>query len=337
MGIIYGIKMKNKENNRLLHIDILKAIGIRYMIIGHVYGKGTAIDMYLVAFHMPLFFFVTGYLHYEYNIKDFLKRKFNALIVPYLFFGLLNTVFVFIFEQEYGIAKYFRNLFWINNEPPLPVSGALWFLTGLFFACIIFELLYKYLNKKALPFVIILLVSIEYILKFKLPYSIDTAIYMLPIIYLGLMFSKLESSKLYLQKTNRLKLVIYSIFCITLSYFLIFKNGYVNTRMCEFSNIFLFYINALVATIGYFYLSKLATSILKFGILQFIGKNSLEFMCLNQIVLIALIKCGIENKICLFAITIMLLCIIIYLIKKFSFDSIYKNTDIYSRGKNYGK
>ena len=175
--------------------------------------------------------------------------------------------------------------------------------------------------------------AIEYILKLKLPYSIDTAIYMLPIIYFGLMFSKLESSKLYLQKTNRLKLVIYSIFCITLSYFLIFKNGYVNTRMCEFSNIFLFYINALVATVGYFYLSKFITLISKFEILQFIGKNSLEFMCLNQVVLFTLIKIGIENKIALLIATIAILYLIVFLIKKFKIDSIYKNLDYKGRVK----
>ena len=46
---------------RLDYVDTLKGIGILLMLMGHV-PFGANFDYYIHAFHMPLFFFISGFL-----------------------------------------------------------------------------------------------------------------------------------------------------------------------------------------------------------------------------------------------------------------------------------
>ena len=48
------------NNTRKEYIDIYRGIGILCMVIGHLY-IGFIFDKFSHAFHMPMFFFVTGY------------------------------------------------------------------------------------------------------------------------------------------------------------------------------------------------------------------------------------------------------------------------------------
>ena len=47
--------------NRITHIDIFKGIGILFMVMGHI-GFSSIFDKWIHAFHMPMFFFISGYL-----------------------------------------------------------------------------------------------------------------------------------------------------------------------------------------------------------------------------------------------------------------------------------
>ena len=53
--------MIQSKNNRILWIDISKAIAIIAMIIGHTFPYGSAIRNLIFSFHMPLFFILTGF------------------------------------------------------------------------------------------------------------------------------------------------------------------------------------------------------------------------------------------------------------------------------------
>lgn len=47
--------------NRVESIDVLKGIGILFMVLGHMHFSVIFIH-YVYAFHMPLFFLISGYL-----------------------------------------------------------------------------------------------------------------------------------------------------------------------------------------------------------------------------------------------------------------------------------
>lgn len=62
-----------KIKNRISYIDIAKGIGIFLVIWGHIILNGPAYNI-IYAFHMPLFFFLSGLVFSKSkykNIKEF--------------------------------------------------------------------------------------------------------------------------------------------------------------------------------------------------------------------------------------------------------------------------
>ena len=68
-------------------IDVFRGIGIVLVVWGHVYG-GYSFDL-IFLFHMPLFFFISGYLFRPVDdIAAFARRKAIQLLIPYAVFLL---------------------------------------------------------------------------------------------------------------------------------------------------------------------------------------------------------------------------------------------------------
>lgn len=160
-------------------VSFAKGIGIILMVLGHtffsMYGR-TAIYM----FHMPLFFFISGYCFKESHLEDFrnyARKRISNIYVPFvkwgLIFLLLHNIFFHLniyngtygFEGEvsqlYGVSDYLKNAFLIlfclsGNEQLL---GGYWFLHTLFFASFIFYGLLK-LKKPIVGLLIALLLSV---------------------------------------------------------------------------------------------------------------------------------------------------------------------------------
>jgi fucose 4-O-acetylase-like acetyltransferase len=73
-------------------IDIAKGIGIFLVIVGHSHCP-PFLQTIIYSFHMPLFFFLSGYtFHYDkYKLNKcaFVMNKFYRLVVPYFFANFL--------------------------------------------------------------------------------------------------------------------------------------------------------------------------------------------------------------------------------------------------------
>jgi fucose 4-O-acetylase-like acetyltransferase len=86
--------MRNRE------MDILKALGIIVVVIGHIYQPFTWFPPY--SYHMALFIFISGFFYktgYEDQVKNFLKRRIVGLALPYfgyLLFYALVTQFLYV-------------------------------------------------------------------------------------------------------------------------------------------------------------------------------------------------------------------------------------------------
>lgn len=127
--------MKNSnEKKRIRWVDIAKGLGIVLVIFGHTYRNNPPL-IWLYSFHMPLFFFISGWLAKDNLLKEgknqaYIFKKFLTLIIPYLLFSLLNYVYWIVIEIH------FRNY----NQGPI------WFLVSLFVVEIIVKVFLK--NKK---------------------------------------------------------------------------------------------------------------------------------------------------------------------------------------------
>ncbi len=281
--------MNFSKSERYINIDIFKAIGIILVIIGHIYIN-KPIYYWLVSFHMPMFFFISGYLFKNYGFKDLIKRKFKSLIIPYIIWGFINAIACAFMLDNFSINHYLEKFFGFNNEPSIPITGAIWFLTCLFFVNIIFYILNKYCKKYVLEFIIIFLVLLEFIIKIRLPWSLDSAIFMLPIFFAGNKFRQKEFH------FNPQIEILLSLIILTITFFTIQVNSFVNVRMNEYSNLFLFYGNALLTSLAFFYISKNLAKIKLVNFIKEIGKQSLDYMCSHQIFLKILSINGISNN-----------------------------------------
>lgn len=277
-----------KEINRLDEIDILKSIGIILMIMGHI-GFGSVFDYYIHSFHMPMFYFISGFLYKrsKLSFKDFVKKKVKSLIIPYIVFAIFHLLIWYllciILNNPIDI-EYTINIFSFNTDS-LPISGALWFLTSLFFVDIFYYLIDR-IDSNFIKSIFIFIISITGCvipLYFRLPLAMDTSLMGLGLYYIG---------KLLKDKINRLNSM--SIIFILLGSVLTFINGYINVRQGIYSNIVLYYIVAILMTIGLYGISRQIKKIdnVLISELKFIGKNSLVYVCLNQLFLLILNKLG---------------------------------------------
>lgn len=134
-------------DKRLNHISFLQVIGPIFVILGHSTNSMPSSNAYYIftkvwiyIFHMPLFFFISGYL-FSYkgglsgkNYRNFIMKKFQRLLIPYI---LWNTLFIIpkillskflVDDVEYSLS-YFYNLI---ITPRANIWGHTWFLAALF-------------------------------------------------------------------------------------------------------------------------------------------------------------------------------------------------------------
>ncbi|MDR1895700.1 MAG: acyltransferase family protein [Prevotellaceae bacterium] len=79
---------------RIIWIDIAKGLGIFLVVVGHVISSGNILHHWIYSFHMPLFFFLSGIcLNNDRIYTGFLYKRLKSLLLPYLYFGILLTIF----------------------------------------------------------------------------------------------------------------------------------------------------------------------------------------------------------------------------------------------------
>jgi fucose 4-O-acetylase-like acetyltransferase len=79
------------RKNRLNWIDWAKCIAISFVVFGHLPQELYSFPKtYIVTFHMPFFFIISGYLtKKEYFSISTLKKYWHTLIIPYFYYNIL--------------------------------------------------------------------------------------------------------------------------------------------------------------------------------------------------------------------------------------------------------
>ena len=292
---------QNKSVSRMPEIDILKSFGIILMIMGHqLYGDG--LDHWLHAFHMPMFFIISGFLYKKPDhIGKGIGKKAKSLLIPYLFFALSHMAISCILKLREGISvvssikNYCYHIFLYNHEG-MPICGAIWFLTALFFLDVVFILIDLIRNEYCKFSVVIILSVIGVLIPFfgyRLPLSFDVSLMGVGLYYIG------NKSRRLFEKINLKANIWAGLLGLTIGSFLVFLNSTVNVRLAAYGNIVLYYINAVLLTFSLYHIafavSKQNNSISKE--LCFIGTNSLVYLGLNQFFLIFFKNISFEDQI----------------------------------------
>ena len=153
---------------RLSHFDIYRGFGILLMVMGHI-GFGQAFDFYIHAFHMPLFFLVSGYFanpEKEERFLPFIGHAARTLLVPYLVFAiLLCQPLHYLYTHEWSWRYMLLSLV-TSNHNRIDVAGAYWFLLCLFSCKVIFWCMMR-LKQQWLQSCVVVILTLTGMLEFS--------------------------------------------------------------------------------------------------------------------------------------------------------------------------
>ena len=72
------------QESRIEWVDTAKLIGIYLVILGHLPLKNIFATNFIFTFHMPLFFFLSGFVEKHRSVKETAIRSTKNLLVPYI-------------------------------------------------------------------------------------------------------------------------------------------------------------------------------------------------------------------------------------------------------------
>lgn len=274
-------------NNRFPYLDILKGLGIFFVVFGHI----THINIlreYIWSFHMPLFFFISGFLHNSNSyFKEFLKKKIKSLYIPYILFFFITFLYWIIIERhvrggEYSIFHQLIGLPYGTYEGfHLNFNGALWFLPCLFVTELLFFPLGKMNNKININIILLFSYIIGTLLKQKnidyLPFGLHTAFFSL--IFYGFGYSCKDLPNNLLRTPNH-----YQWLLIILCFLAQILNIQYSTQISKCTLPYL-----PLSIIGILLYLMLSIKIRQNKIIEFIGKNSIIIFAFQEPVYRAII------------------------------------------------
>lgn len=141
------MKKLEQQQTRIEYIDIAKAIAIFCVLMGHTVDSNTLTKTVLYAFHMPVFFVLSGMVanipprYTLANYKKNIKKRVFTMMVPYILWGCIYAAFSF---------KNLMLIAWGTRETLIRANSltSLWFLPVLFLAYMILEVVFLLCNKK---------------------------------------------------------------------------------------------------------------------------------------------------------------------------------------------
>lgn len=291
-----------EQLKRIEYVDYMKAFGMFFIIWGHIMLTGITNAM-AYAFHIPLFFFLSGLMFktskYPSFSKFFVKRV-KSLLIPYVIYSVITWGIwgLYSFASHADVDSYIYPLlqtiiaqgsggFLIHNVP-------LWFITCLF----VVEILYFFISKldaNLKVFVCILcgivgsLMTLDNpIFNFKLlPWNIEVAFAAIPFYAIGNYIIEHHSHREVIEKVkkNRTKSIIIFLLSSVCLYVGANLNGSVSMGSNHLNNFIIFYVAALFGITAMFILCVWLSSLNKNCISKFIewfGRNSFTSMAIHN-------------------------------------------------------
>lgn len=202
---IFHIRESQKSNRNEL-LDFLRGAGMLLVVLHHSdipHGK------WILAFHMPLLFLLSGYTRYlrpqPVSMRQFISVRFFRLVVPYFLFEGLNLAVwsgCLILQggwQDLSEAAT-AILSCLNTVGYTGYYGRLWFWPCMFVSDILFSVILKIAPRKNRPqqaflgIMIIVTLCISWltcnVLPVRLPFTMDTAFMATAFLLMGYLFGR---------------------------------------------------------------------------------------------------------------------------------------------------
>ena len=160
--------------NRINWIDWAKVIAIAFVVFGHIPADpGSFTHNYITSFHMPLFFFISGYLtKKEYMSTTTLKKYWHTLIIPYLCYNIIFYPYWLVrflvdhsTSSSFDFIKPILGTVFLQIKLPFTdyLNGVTWFISALLVMKIILSICNRYKIGKYILIFIALATALFYI------------------------------------------------------------------------------------------------------------------------------------------------------------------------------
>ena len=288
--------MSNRPDKKN-HVTIAKAIGIILMVAGHSGIPSTNINNFIYIFHMPLFFFCSGYFFkeiYDYvNLQKFCFKRLSGLYVPYIKWSLAFLLFhnLFYYLHLYHFSYKMDDFLWhfiktVTMSDYEIMLRPFWFLKALLWSSITAGLLSylsnrlkTILNTKRILFLTLAITLYLKYLDFQLPIIGDCSLITFGIVYIysGFFYRQYENN---FHVNDSVLVVFFFIVLIGSIYF----NGIIDMRYTTITNTIPYYILSLLGIILVYEISirfnRNNYNIIK-STLYYIGNHTMPILSLH--------------------------------------------------------
>lgn len=321
---------------RIEYIDLMKGICIILIILLHssVGFHYDYINDMLKNMRIPLYFCLSGLFFKEYNgFCDFIVRKFNKLIIPYIFFAYFPFALCELgLDYERSIKSYLL----MGIEP---FNYPLWFLRCLFITYILYYI-FSVITKR---FSIIIRSICVFIIGFcayeSIPYldfsfyriyiidNVITAFVALPLFYIA---STIKQKGLLSQAINKKQLIILFILFFTV-WALTFQEN-IDYESIHFGKNFIFlYLSALG---GISCVWCVAYIVKRIFYISYVGRYSLIALGTHYPLILLFKLMGIDNKYLIALCVLLVMPGVIWVFKRyFPYFTAQKDLIVYEDGK----
>lgn len=275
------------DSSRDISIDILKGIGILFVLVAH--SLGGYVYTFAYSFHMPLFFLVSGFF-FKKKPLSFIINDFSRLMLPLLFTGtcLLVGSYIMHFLCVEGVKQpdeawemlLFANASDANKNKiwgNFACIGSVWFLGALFWCKSLFNLLSRFpkqlLLYSCLAITIVSVIVGQYLI---LPYSIIQGFTGLSFMWIG-MYARSADLLVFKNKYAIILCVILIVLWGITTFFPVLSMASVSWKLFVVPNI-------ILSSSGVFFMYLLSRYIaahlsLLSKILSFLGRYSILLVC----------------------------------------------------------
>jgi acyltransferase len=190
-------------------IDNAKAIGMVLIVCGHSKGLPSYLSHFIFSFHVPLFFFISGFLlksgKLEATIGNNIKKILRTLGVLYVLFFLVAWIYWLATRDIGGKALLYASQSWYSPviglftglESDLYVDPPLWFFPCLIMTAIVYQAARKWMTLAASTGLFVMSGFILSLLwkdvPYRLPLGLDNMWIALPFYALGQYFRERNS------------------------------------------------------------------------------------------------------------------------------------------------
>ncbi|WP_372755662.1 acyltransferase family protein [Labilibaculum sp.] len=189
--------------DRIIFIDRLKGFAIFLVVFGHIIQKHTSDSVLnplfeaVYSFHMPFFFFLSGYIAEKTtkidtlkNYATFMNKKAISLLIPFFIWPIVVKQYIINHNFTWSIYELSTEAFHQLSQP------SIWFLLSLFKIMIVFSFfvviakILRTQNKLGIDFLVLSFLSL--IVFISNPYEYNNIIFLIHTIFffIGVFLSK---------------------------------------------------------------------------------------------------------------------------------------------------